>query len=95
MANKVKSRIEVVESQVKTSPVEPDTPAPDKPDVQVDARTGKVETVKLDRHVSADSDLAVQIPPEADGTSDNTLGVLGEPSPEEVFASIAAKPAKS
>lgn len=55
--------------------------------VVTDPRTGKVQAVHQTSVVTdPESDLAVQIPPEADATQQNPLGVHAEPSPNEVAA---------
>lgn len=87
----VESQVELVEQKVETKPAPEYDPTPAKPEVSEDEKSGRVEQVVLDHHVTADSPHAVQIPPEADGTTNNTLGSLGEPSPEEVFGSSASK----
>lgn len=55
-------------------------------EVERDEDTGKVVTVKLDEKVSADSDKAVQIPPQADASSVDGAGVHDEPTPLEAVA---------
>lgn len=66
-----------------------------KADVVTDEKTGKVVSVDQNTVVTdPESDLAVQIPPEGDGTKEDPLAVHNEPSPEEVFAK-SAKSSKS
>ena len=45
---------------------------------------GKVLEVVMDERVDAKSELAVQIPKEADGTRQHALAALLEPSPNEL-----------
>lgn len=54
---------------------------------------GKVIEVQMDEVITdPEHELAVQIPPEADGSQDHPLAPLLEPSPEEIFAAEAAEP---
>jgi len=54
---------------------------------------GKVIHVKVDEVITdPNHELAVQIPPGADGTKEHPLDALTEPTPEDVFAEAADKP---
>lgn len=63
-----------------------------------DEKTGKVVSVDQNTVITdPESDLAVQVPPEGDGTQEDPLGVHTEPSPEDIFAksSKSSKSSKS
>lgn len=61
-----------------------------KEQVEHDEATGKVASVSLDEVITdPESDLAVQVPPEADGSQGDARAVHEEPTPEEVFAAAA------
>lgn len=52
--------------------------------------SGKVIEVQMDERITDPNDeLAVQVPPEADGSQDNALAPLLEPSPNDFAAKEA------
>ena len=61
--------------------------------VTLDPTTGKVDNVELDHVLTADHPDSLSSVSEADGSSNDALGALAEPTPEEVFAGAAKKEA--
>lgn len=59
------------------------------PEVYKD-ESGKVIEVRMDEKITdPEHELAVQVPPEADGRNEHPLDRLLQPSAEEVFAKLA------